>query len=76
MVMVKTENDFSLKVKDVFYNPEKLQALYNENWSVEIFWFPFNSLSWFSLICLGIVEAIKGGPTYGIITEEVSPRDP
>lgn len=74
MVIVKTENDFNLTVEDVFYNPETLQKLHEENWSVEIFWFPFNSLDWCSLMCIGLAEAIKGGPTYGIITEVYSSR--
>ena len=69
MVIVKTENDFSLTVEEVFYNPDTLQRLHDENWSVEIFWFPFNSLDWFSLMCIGFAEIFKGGLTYGIITE-------
>ena len=43
MVIVKTENDFSLTVEDLFYDPDCLKKLHDDNWSVEIFWFPFNS---------------------------------
>ena len=74
MVIVKTDNDFSLTVEDVFFNPDKLQELHRDNWSVEIFWFPFNSLSWLCLTCIGLVKAIEGGLTYGIITEVYSSR--
>lgn len=74
MVVVKTENDFSLTVGDVFYNDKTLKKLHDENWSVEIFWFPFNSLEWHSLMCIGLAEVIKGRPTYGIIIEVYSSR--
>ena len=70
MVIVTTENDFSLTVEDVFYDPGRLKELHDNNWSVEIFWFPFNSLSWSSLMRIWAASKIKrGGPTYGIITE-------
>jgi hypothetical protein len=52
MVIVETVNDFSLKVEDVFYNPDTLKKLYEDNWSLEIFWFPFNSLSWCEAISI------------------------
>jgi hypothetical protein len=52
MVIVKVENDFSYTVEDLLYNPTALKRLYEENWSLEIFWFPFNSLSWCQLIAL------------------------
>ena len=74
MVIVKTENDFSLTVEDVFYNADTLQKLHDENWSVEIFWFPFNSLDWLSLMSIGLAEVMKGGSKYGIITEVHSSR--
>ena len=60
MVIVKTENDFSYTVGDVFYNSANLKSLWDENWSVEIFWFPFNSLDWHSLLLLGFVALFKG----------------
>ena len=63
MVIVKTENDFSLTVEDLFYDPDCLKKLHDDNWSVEIFWFPFNSLSWGKLMCLGLIEAFKGRST-------------
>ena len=63
MVIVKTENDFSLTVGDLFYNPDRLKKLHDDNWCVEIFWFPFNSLSWFELMCLGLSYAFKGRST-------------
>ena len=70
MVIVRTEDDFSLTVKDVFYDHGKLKQLHDNNWSVEIFWFPFNSLSWRSLKWIGLLGEIKkGGPTYRIISE-------
>ena len=68
MVIVRTENDFSLTVEEVFFNPDTLKQLHDNNWSVEIFWFPFNSLSWSSLIWIGVIGELKGGPTYGMIT--------
>ena len=46
MVIVKVENDFSLSVEDVFFEPSNLKQLYDDNWSVEIFWFPYNSMEW------------------------------
>ncbi|CAB4018459.1 FAD linked oxidase domain-containing [Paramuricea clavata] len=52
MVIVKVENDFSYTVEDLFYNPTALKKLYEDNWSLEIFWFPFNNLSWPQLIAL------------------------
>ena len=69
MVIVSTVNDFSLTVGQVFDDPGKLQELHDNNWSVEIFWFPFNSLSWRSLIWIWVIAGMKGGPTYGIMTE-------
>ncbi|XP_020631040.1 uncharacterized protein LOC110068020 isoform X1 [Orbicella faveolata] len=62
MVVVKTENDFSLTVEDVFYNCNTLQRLHDENWSVEIFWFPFNSLKWASLMYIGLAKVIEDWP--------------
>lgn len=59
MVIVKTENDFSCTVEDVFYNSAKLKNLWDENWSIEIFWFPFNSLEWGSLLPLGLAALCK-----------------
>ena len=44
MVIVETDNQW-IKVKDLFYNQEALRKLVTENWSVEIFWFPFNKIS-------------------------------
>lgn len=74
MVIVKTENDFSHTVEDVFYKPDFLKELHSKNWSVEIFWFPFNSMSWLCLLFIGLAKKIKGGLTYGIITEVYSSR--
>ena len=54
MVIVKVENDFSLTVQDVFYAPEKLKKLHDENWSLEIFWFPFNSMENWEAMMLGV----------------------
>ena len=66
MVIVKTENDFSLTVEDLFYDPDCLKKLHDDNWSVEIFWFPFNSLSWLELMCLGLIYTFKGRSTQTI----------
>ena len=52
MTIVKVENDFSYTVEDLFYNPTTLEQLHEDNWSLEIFWFPYNSLSWLELITL------------------------
>lgn len=54
MVIVETVNDFSLTVEDVFYNSATLKKLYEDNWSLEIFWFPFNSLSWCDVMSIGV----------------------
>ncbi|CAB4018241.1 Hypothetical predicted protein, partial [Paramuricea clavata] len=56
MVIVKVENDFSCTVGDLFYNPAALKQLHENNWSLEIFWFPFNSLSWLQLIALFVLK--------------------
>ena len=39
--MVESENLW-VKVKGVFYNQHKMQDLLHNNWSVQMFWFPFN----------------------------------
>lgn len=41
-VIVKTGTSYP-NMKDVFYSKEKLQEILENNWAVEIFWFPFNS---------------------------------
>lgn len=41
-VIVKVENQYR-KLEDVFYNKPIVKDLFEKNWSVEIFWFPFNS---------------------------------
>jgi len=57
MVLVQTDNEFEkYTVGNLFYNPKELQTLHDENWSVEIFWFPFNSLTWCELMLLGILK--------------------
>ena len=63
MVIVKTENDFSRTVGDLLYKPDELKKLHDKHWSVEIFWFPFNSLSWLELMCLGLCHSFKGRST-------------
>ncbi|KAK3102691.1 hypothetical protein FSP39_013180, partial [Pinctada imbricata] len=45
-IIVKTENRY-FDLPDLFYNVENMKKLVEENWSVEIFWFPYNSLSLF-----------------------------
>lgn len=70
MVIVRTENDFSYTVDDVFYNSANLKKLWDENWSVEIFWFPFNSLDWCSLILLGLAAQSKFKRTCTILVIE------
>ena len=54
MVIVKVENDFSQTVQDVFFTPKTLQQLYDDNWSLEIFWFPFNSMGNCEAMLLGL----------------------
>jgi len=54
MVVVEVVNDFSCTVNDVFYNPKALKKLYEDNWSVEIFWFPFNSMRWNDALMVAI----------------------
>ena len=44
MYIVKTENHW-VKVKDIFFDREKLHKTIQENWSVQIMWFPFNGIS-------------------------------
>lgn len=56
MVIVKVENDFSKTVREVFYDAETLKKLHEENWSLEIFWFPFNSFSWLELMVNGMLD--------------------
>ena len=63
MVIVKTVNDFSFTVGDLFYDHNQLKNLHDDNWSLEIFWFPFNSLSWLELTCLGLYDRFKGRST-------------
>lgn len=42
-VIVKTGTSYP-SMHDVFYSKDKLQEIIENNWAVEIFWFPFNSL--------------------------------
>ncbi|KAK3099311.1 hypothetical protein FSP39_002463 [Pinctada imbricata] len=44
LMNVKTENSYR-KLKDIFQNAENMKELIENNWSVELFWFPFNSMS-------------------------------
>ncbi|XP_062601808.1 L-gulonolactone oxidase-like [Saccostrea cucullata] len=43
-IVVKTQNMYC-SLRDVFYNAEKIKSLAEENWSTQIFWFPYNSVS-------------------------------
>lgn len=45
-IIVKTENLY-YDLEDLFFNPASMKSLVENNWSVEIFWFPYNSLSVF-----------------------------
>ncbi|XP_052079585.1 L-gulonolactone oxidase-like isoform X2 [Mytilus californianus] len=45
-VIVKVENRY-MDLDELFFNAENIQKLFEENWSIEIFWFPYNSLSLF-----------------------------
>ena len=47
--MVENKNKF-LTIDEVFYTKDKLKQLVDENYSLEIFWFPFNSMSWFGTL--------------------------
>lgn len=48
MFNVVTDNRF-LTVRETFFDPEKLREMVTNNWSVEIFWFPFNGMRLVSL---------------------------
>ena len=41
--LVEVRNLFPT-VLDTFFNPEKLREIVTNNWSCEMFWFPFNSM--------------------------------
>ncbi|XP_076088204.1 uncharacterized protein LOC143058614 isoform X2 [Mytilus galloprovincialis] len=43
-VIVKVENRYE-PLEEFFYTPDSLQNLFEENWSIQILWFPYNSLS-------------------------------
>ncbi|CAC5357779.1 unnamed protein product [Mytilus coruscus] len=43
-VIVKVENRY-MNLNDLFYNAENIQKVFEGNWSVEVLWFPYNSLS-------------------------------
>ena len=43
MYEVEVNNQFPT-VYDIFFNPEKLRELVKDNWSYEVYWFPFNSM--------------------------------
>lgn len=45
--IVKVENRY-MHLGDLFFNAENIKQIFENNWSVEMFWFPFNSLSFFS----------------------------
>ena len=45
-VIARTENRY-YDLDNLFFNAENMKNLVEENWSVEIFWFPYNSLSLF-----------------------------
>lgn len=45
-VIVKVENRY-MNLDDLFFNAEKIQQVFEENWSVEVLWFPNTSLSLF-----------------------------
>ena len=66
MVIVETDNQW-IKVKDLFYNKEAMRKLITENWSVEIFWFPFNGIS--------KCEAIEAFATGDIDLGEWDPKE-
>ncbi|CAC5363242.1 unnamed protein product [Mytilus coruscus] len=45
-IIVKVENRY-MNLDDLFYNVKNIQQVFEENWSVQVFWFPYNSLSQF-----------------------------
>ncbi|XP_071149077.1 L-gulonolactone oxidase-like [Mytilus edulis] len=45
-VIVKVENRYE-PLKELFSKPDSLQNIFEENWSVQILWFPYNSLGLF-----------------------------
>lgn len=42
-ILVKTENLY-YNLGEVFYSVEKIKSIVENNWSVNILWFPYNSL--------------------------------
>ena len=49
MLHVQTQNIW-VKMRDVFYTNGFLCDLLRTNWSVELFWFPFNSIKIFDAL--------------------------
>ena len=49
MEIVENSSDF-YTVDEVFYTKDFLKNLADSNFSLEIFWFPFNSMSWFGTL--------------------------
>lgn len=41
---VTVDNWFNWRVYDYFFNPTKLRELVTNNWSVQLYWFPFESM--------------------------------
>lgn len=75
-VIVKTGTSY-LSMRDVFNSKDKLQEIIENNWAVQIFWFPFNSLPldfsndelWvrtFNKHCLQGTEKVKSNKFYHI----------
>ena len=61
MKIVENESTFPT-IGDIFYKPGELKRLVKENWSVEIFWFPFNSMSWLgTLVAFGEGRVLETG---------------
>lgn len=44
--IVHVKNDFSYKAGDLFYNPQQLKKIVEENDSVELFYWPYSSVGW------------------------------
>lgn len=45
-IIVKVETRY-MNLNDLFYNAENIQKVFEGNWSVQVLWFPYNSLSLF-----------------------------
>lgn len=68
-ICVSTENRY-LRLGDYFYNQSnQLMSLVNNNWSIELFWFPFGSLGLFHKY------NPKEDKLYARVINKINPKD-